>query len=51
MIQYVKAEGDKVNPTLKLTVNNAILDTRARVSIITKPTREKWEKLGEWDYN
>ena len=47
--QYVKAEGDKGNTTLKLTKNSekhlAILDTGAGVSIITKET---WKKWGKW---
>ena len=46
--RYVKAEGDKGNTTLKLTVNAvnsvAVLDTGAGVSIITKETWVKWGK-------
>ena len=46
--QYVKAENDKGNASLQISVNAikslAILDTGAGVSIITKETWEKWGK-------
>lgn len=46
--QYVKTKMDKGNVTLKISVNDvtneAILDTRAGISIITKETWETWDK-------
>ena len=49
MSQYVRAEGDKGNTTLKLEVNQvkteAILDTGAGISIITKQTWKKWGEI------